>query len=115
MVDVGVDATREGGRDLAGVGRVAGPLRVRVTAVLQQPGEAIGFQAFLADHLGRLADPHAAPQVDLKEAVLGSDEALGEEQVIGIPRVCVGDAPEVAQHFDWLLQAGNLDLSLQLS
>src|SRR5205823_497520 len=66
--------------------------------------------AFVNNHLGHLADARAAPQVDLEEAVLGGDEALGKEQVVGILRVDVGDAPAVAQDLDRLLQAGDLDL-----
>ena len=45
---------------------------------------------------------------------LGGDEALSEEQVVGILGIDVGDAPAVAQHLDRLLQAKNLDLPLQL-
>ena len=85
-----------------------------IAAILQQPGEAIGVQAGLADDLGRLADAAAAPQVDLEQPVLGGDEALGEEEVVGILGVDVGHAPAVAQHLDRLLQAGHLDLPLQL-
>src|SRR5947209_6962661 len=115
VVDAGVDAAREGGGDPAGVGRVDGPLRAQVAAVLQQPGEAVGLQTSLPDHLGRLADAHAAPQVDLEEAVLGGDKALGEKQVFGILCVDGGDAPAVAQHLHRLLQARVLELALELA
>jgi hypothetical protein len=42
------------------------------------------------------------------------DERPGPQQVLGILRVDVGDAPAVARHLDRLFQAGNLDLALEL-
>jgi hypothetical protein len=46
-----------------------------------------------------------APQVELKEAILGRHKTLGEEQICGILPVDVRDALPVAPHFDRFLKA----------
>jgi hypothetical protein len=39
----------------------------------------------------------------LEEAILGSDYALGEEQIVLVLRVNVGNSPAIAQNVDGVL------------
>src|SRR5262249_18789871 len=58
-------------------------------------------------HFGQLAGADATPEVDLEQAVLRGDPALGEEQVFEGLRVDMWDAPTVAQDFNLGGEAGN--------
>jgi hypothetical protein len=47
----------------------------------------------------------------LEEAILSSDYALGEEQIVLVLRVNVGDAPAIAQNVDGALQSRHPQLA----
>jgi hypothetical protein len=47
----------------------------------------------------------------LEEAILGSDYALGEEQIVLVLRINVGDAPAIAQNVDGSLQSRHPQLA----
>ena len=115
LLDAGVDAAREGGRDALRVRRVAGPLGIHVAPVPEQPGEVIPDERLAPEDFSRLATGDPAPQIDLEESILRRHEALRKEEVVLASGVDVRDAPAVAEHLDGLAQTGHRDLPFQLS
>ena len=112
--DVVVDAVGVGVEVLAGGRRDEGQLLLRDGAPAHGADHLVGGQPGRADHLRETARGHVPAEVHLEEAVLGRDEALGPEQVVGGVGVDLGYAPGVADHLDPAAQPVELDLAAGL-
>ena len=115
MIDIGIDARREGLQDAPTLRVVGGELGVIERAPEhEQARDAVVLQRLLAQHLAQ--PPLAGPPVHLHlpEAILRLDEALREEEVVEARGVDVGDAPGIAQHLDFGLESRNFDTSVDL-
>ncbi len=112
--NLGVDAGDETRRDPARVRRVALPLRVHVTAIPHEAREAIAVDVVRAENLGEPSLSRAAPQIDLEQPVLRLDETLCEEEVVGVLRVDMWNAPPVADDAYLVGEAGDLQNARRL-
>ena len=100
--NIGVDPVDEGRHNLAGVGRVAGPFLGPVAAVTNQPGDSIAPNGGRSQDFSEFARPGPPPQIELEQTIARRDPALGKEQIVGVFRVDVRDAPAVPQNLDRL-------------
>jgi hypothetical protein len=66
----------------------------------QRTDEAVGVQRRLAQDLRQSAGADPPPELHLPEAILRVGVPLGEEQVVGVAGVDVGDAPAIADDGD---------------
>ncbi|SPF35622.1 hypothetical protein SBA4_1720003 [Candidatus Sulfopaludibacter sp. SbA4] len=108
--NVRVDAVGEGGDDEAGVGAVGGPLGVPIAVKGDGAGQLVALDGGGAEDFSEFAGADAPPQIDLEQAVLGGDVALGEEEIVDRGGVDVGYSPAVAEDLDLLLQSGSPDV-----
>ena len=76
--------------------------------------ETIVRQKRWAEDLGEVAGGVAAERIHLPEAILGGDEALGEEKVIERGCADVGDAVSVALNGDGSGEAGKSDGAIEV-
>jgi hypothetical protein len=107
--DVGVDAFDEGRDDGGAVRVVPVEFLVEIAAKEEEAIADVAFEFAGAEDFGDGAGGLAAPDFELKEAVARDVVALGEEEVVFVFRVDVGDAPVVLADFDGLSEAGKLD------
>ena len=115
VVDVGVDARREGFQDAPALGVVDGELGVvERTPEHEQARDAVVLQRLRAQHLAQPPLAGTPVHLHLPETVLRLDETLREEQVVEARGVDVGDAPGVAQHLDFARESRNFDAAIDL-
>ena len=99
--DPRVDAADECAGDGPGVGSVARPVGVDVSAILDAPRHDVALDEIRAEHLRQPALDGAAPEIHLKQPILRLDEPLREEQIVLVLRGDVRYAPAVADDRDW--------------
>ena len=99
---------------VAPLGVVLPELLVPVAAEREQPREPVARDVVGPEHFGEPSLAVAAPHLELPHAVLRHDVALREEEVLGVLREDVRDAPAVAQHLDRLAQAEDQDRAVEL-
>ena len=104
--DVCVDALDEGGDDLRSPGMIPAQLLRHVAPELQQAGPDVTRQGPWPLDLRQRSRGLAPPQLELKEPVAGDVIPLGEEEVVFVPCIDVGNTPAVAEDLDGLIQAG---------
>ena len=102
-----VDTRDEARRDLPGIGRVTLPIGFLVAAVAHQPRHPVARHVVGSEDLRQPALRRPPPEIDLEEPVLRLDESLREEQIVGVLRVDVRDAPAVADDADFVGEAGD--------
>ena len=111
---VGVHPPGKGLQDPAPFRVVAAELLVRPRAtVAKEPGQAVVGEGFGAHDLGQTTLPGPPVHLHLPESVLGLDEPLGEEEVVQVPCIDVGDTPRVPEDLHRLPKPWNGDLPLQ--
>ena len=106
---LGVEAERRSGHRVTvakfDLGQVTEP---------QRPEELVGVHLAFAEHLGQARRADVPEEVHLPEPVLCLDVTLGEVEIVGVPRVDVGDPVAVSDHLNRLAQPGHSDLSVDL-
>ncbi len=107
--DVGVDAFDEGRDDGGAVGVVPVELLVEIAAKEEEAIADVAFEFARAEDFGDGSGGLAAPDFELEETVARDVVALGEEEVVFVFRVDVGDTPVVLEDFDGLGEAGELE------
>jgi hypothetical protein len=80
---------------------------------LQEAGVTVSLNRRLSQYLREPALAGALPHLHLEKPVLGGNEALREKEVVRILRVNVGNAPVVTKNFHLLVEAANLQFSIQ--
>ncbi|MNX67269.1 hypothetical protein D3C86_983910 [compost metagenome] len=108
-VHVGVDAIREGGKNGAAFGVIAGELGLHVAAEQEEARRAVLLDEARAELLGHLAFTLAAPQVKLPQTVARGAETLGKEQIILVLRINVRYAVLVPHDLHGLGQPCHVD------
>ena len=96
-LDVGVDPLDEGPDDRRAPGMIVAQLARHVAAEPQQPGPDVAGQRPWPLDLRQRPRGLAPPELELEEPVAGGVVSLGQEQVVLVPGVDVGDPPAVAQ------------------
>ena len=107
--DVGVDAFDEGGDDGGAVRVVPVEFLVEVAAKEEEAIADVAVEFVRAEDFSDGSGGLAAPDFELEETVARDVVALGEEEVVFVFRVDVGDAPVVLANFDGLGEAGELE------
>ncbi len=107
--DVGIDAIGKRANDRLGIRAVCRPLGVPIATEVDRARQLIARHCGGPEDLRELTGAGAPPEIDLEEAVRGGDVALREKEVVRGRRIDVRNAPPVAQDFDWLLQAADVD------
>jgi len=110
----GVDAASVSGEKGAGVVVEGGEFAIGDAAEAEGAEGFIGFEGERADDFRELAARGAAEQVELEEAVLGHDVALGFYGVFERSGADMRDTPVVAIYGDWRFEAGNLERAVEL-
>ncbi len=112
--DVGIDAGNESADVALCIGAVAGPFGVHVAAIQKQPRRAVLFDIGRPERIGKLAQPFATQQVELKQAVARDVESLHEERVAIGAGVDVRHAPTIDANLRRLFQPGQAHGRLRL-
>lgn len=107
--DVGVDAFDEGGDDGGAVRVVPVELLVEIAAKEEEAIADVAVEFVGAEDFGDGTGGLAAPDFELEETIPRDVVALGEEEVVFVFRVDVGDAPVILEDFDGLGEAGELE------
>ena len=107
-VDEGVDAGGVCVEDHAGVSVHGGVVGLRAGSEAEAAHELVLFQSAVADGLGPASAAAQAVVLHVPETVLGGDEALGEESVVLVFSLNVGDAEVVTVDLDLALQSVKL-------
>ena len=112
--NLGIDAGDETRGNPARVRRVALPFRVHVTAIPHEARDAIAVDVVRTENLGEPPLSRPAPQIDLEQPVLRLDKTLCEEEIVGVLRVDVWNAPPVADDAYLVGEAGDLQRARRL-
>ena len=108
-LDVGVDAVHERRNDRVATLVVMPHLGREVAPEAEQAGAGVALQLAGSENLGNRSGRPPAPDLELEEPVAGGRIALGEEQVMLVLGVDVGDPPAVGHDLDRSDQAGRIE------
>ena len=84
------------------------------TGEVQGAEEQIGVNLTITEHLGEPSGPDVTPEVHLPEPVLGMDVALGEEEVVLVAGIDMGNAVGVPHDLDLTGKTGGRDFAFDL-
>ena len=77
------------------------------TGEVEGAEEQIGVHLTVAEHLGEPSGADVTPEVHLPEPILGMDVALGEEEVVLVARIDMGNAVVISNDLDITGQTGS--------
>ena len=80
----------------------------------QGANEAIGVQRGFTQYLGQPPGADAPRELHLPETILGVDVPLGEEEIVGVGGIDVGDAPTIADDGHLRLQTVRVERAIGL-
>ena len=107
--NVGVDALHERRNDRVPPLVVVAHLGREVAPEAEQAGAGVALELPRAEDLGDGAGGPPPPDLELEQPVAGRRVALGEEQVMLVLRVDVGDPPAVGHDLDRRNEAGRIE------
>jgi hypothetical protein len=113
-LQVGVDAVRVGVQVATGLGGQQGEFGFGGTTPAERPDEGVCLDAVRSEQLRKPPGCHMPAEVHLPEAVLSVQVTLCLEQVGGVVRVDLRNAPPVPDHLHFARQSGHRDSAVDL-